>query len=309
MGDERRIPSGRDIWNAVREELRLNLYELPFSTVCPTVYHVYLHPDDFRTVEGIVPRLVAELQRALTDDVEQVNRRLGAPARRLVDRVARRQRMAAVEVPPRGWDISIGADRDGDLARGHIGILSSLALPAPAAFEGTPTTRIVRSVVGGGRRTSTTSEVAAEAGLEHEHADQAGLKHGHADQAGLKPCPTGDCGARARLTYQDDQGPHAFVMQKDSLVIGRGGSAAWVDVQVVTTARVSREHVRLRREPTGRFVIQDVSLWGTSVDGVPLPPAVKTSEGVLQPGEERELPPSARIVLAEAVSVQFEAVR
>jgi FtsP/CotA-like multicopper oxidase with cupredoxin domain len=98
-------------------------------------------------------------------------------------------------------------------------------------------------------------------------------------------------------------------MQKDSLVIGRGGSAAWVDVQVVTTARVSREHVRLRREPTGRFVIQDVSLWGTSVDGVPLPPAVKTSEGVLQPGEERELPPSARIVLAEAVSVQFEAVR
>ena len=86
-------------------------------------------------------------------------------------------------------------------------------------------------------------------------------------------------------------------MQKDSLVVGRGGSAAWVDVQVVTTAKVSREHVRIRREPSGRFLIQDVSLWGTSVNGEPLPPAVKTAEGVLQPGAERELPPRARIDL------------
>ena len=106
-------------------------------------------------------------------------------------------------------------------------------------------------------------------------------------------------GARARLTYEDDQGPHEFTMQKDSVVVGRGGSAAWVDVQVVTTAKVSREHVRIRREASGRFVIQDVSLWGTSVNGEPLPPAVKTAEGVLQPGAERDLPPRARIQLAE----------
>jgi pSer/pThr/pTyr-binding forkhead associated (FHA) protein len=82
-----------------------------------------------------------------------------------------------------------------------------------------------------------------------------------------------------------------------------------VDVQVVTTAKVSREHVRIRREPSGRFVIQDVSLWGTSVNGEPLPPAVKTAEGVLQPGAERDLPPRARIHLAEAILIQFEAVR
>jgi pSer/pThr/pTyr-binding forkhead associated (FHA) protein len=78
---------------------------------------------------------------------------------------------------------------------------------------------------------------------------------------------------------------------------------------VVTTAKVSREHVRIRREPSGRFVIQDVSLWGTSVNGEPLPPAVKTAEGVLQPGAERDLPPHARIDLAAAILIQFEAVR
>ena len=51
----RKPPSGRDIWHAVRDELTANLYTLPFSRLAPSVYHVYLHPDDFETVEGIVP--------------------------------------------------------------------------------------------------------------------------------------------------------------------------------------------------------------------------------------------------------------
>ena len=134
--------------------------------------------------------------------------------------------MAPIDVPPDGWEVSITADQDGDLARGHLGILSSLSMPVPAAYAGTPTTRIVRSVVSGGRRTSTTTDV------PQVTAERTG--------AGVTP---GEPGARARLTYEDDQGPHEFTMQKDSLVVGRGGSAAWVDVQVVTTAKVSREHV------------------------------------------------------------------
>src|SRR5215203_1338338 len=291
MTEHAKAPSGRDIWMAVREELRVNLYELPYSTLCPTVYHVYLHPEDFRTIEGIVPRLVAELHQALAADVERLNRRVTGTGRRALGRILQREGMAPIDVPPDGWDVSITADQDGDLARGHLGILSSLSMPAPASYGGTPTTRIVRSVVGGGRRTSTTTDV---------------------PQGPAEPTASGvtqEPGARARLTYEDDQGPHEFTMQKDSLVVGRGGSAAWVDVQVVTTARVSREHVRIRREGSGRFVIQDVSLWGTSVNGEPLPPAVKTAEGVLQPGAERDLPPRARIHLAEAVVIHFEAVR
>lgn len=290
MTEHRKAPSGRDIWMAVREELQLNLYELPYSTLCPTVYHVYLHPEDFRTVEGIVPRLVAELDQALTADIARINRRLTGTGRRVVGRIFQRDDMAPIDVPSGGWDISITADQDGELARGHLGILSSLAMPAPVAYGGTPTTRIVRSVVSGGHRTSTTTDVPQVTGT----TPQAGAA---------------DRGARARLVYEDDQGRHEFAMQKDSLVVGRGGSAAWVDVQVVTTAKVSREHVRIRREPSGRFLIQDVSLWGTSVNGEPLPPAAKTAEGVLQPGAERELPPRARIDLADAVVIQFEAAQ
>lgn len=292
MTEHPKAPSGRDIWMAVREELRLNLYELPYSTLCPTVYHVYLHAEDFRAIEGIVPRLVAELHQALAADVERMNRRLTGRGRRVLGRLLQRDETSPIDVPPDGWDVSITADEDGDLARGHLGILSSLSMPAPASYAGTPTTRIVRSVVSGGRRTSATTDVPQVT----RESTASGV---------TAPEP----GARARLTYEDDQGPHEFTMQKDSVVVGRGGSAAWVDVQVVTTAKVSREHVRIRREASGQFVIQDVSLWGTSVNGEPLPPAVKTAEGVLQPGAERDLPPRARIQLAEAVVLQFEAVR
>src|SRR5262249_27344709 len=120
---------------------------------------------------------------------------------------------------------------------------------------------------------------------------------------------TPDRDERARLTYEDEQGPHEFVMTKDSLAVGRGGQSAWVDVQLMTTAKVSREHFRIRRDGGGRFFIQDVSLWGTSVDGEPLPAALKTAEGVIQAGAERELPSSARIALADSIVIQFETLK
>ena len=117
-----------------------------------------------------------------------------------------------------------------------------------------------------------------------------------------------DTRERARLSYLDEEGPHVFLMRKDALSIGRGGTAAWVDVQIMGSSKVSREHVRLRVDAEGRFFIQDVSLWGTSVDGVAVAPAVKNAEGVTQPGPEQPLPPKARIGLADAVLIEFEAV-
>ena len=62
--DTPKPPSGQDIWQAIKEELTTNLYPLPFSTLAPTVYHVYLNPEDHETIEGIVPRIVAEIASA-----------------------------------------------------------------------------------------------------------------------------------------------------------------------------------------------------------------------------------------------------
>jgi len=288
-----KAPSGRRIWKAVRDELMLNLYPLPYSTIAPAVYHVYLHPEDFESIEPVAPRIVTQVQRALADEVQKLNRGLERSNRRVLSRLLDRETLPPLEIPPSGWEIHITADRNGELDRGQLGIVSTLAVPAPVEYGGTPTTRIVKSVVGHGRRTATTTDVPQAAAASK--ATSAPLARSGADSE------------RARLTYQDDQGPHVFVMRKESLSVGRGGSSAWVDVQIVGSSKVSREHFRLRCDPAGHFYIQDVSLWGTSVDGTPIPPAVKTEDGVSGPGAEFPLPSRAQIRLADVLVIEFEA--
>jgi pSer/pThr/pTyr-binding forkhead associated (FHA) protein len=315
-----KAPSGRTIWKAVRDELMLNLYPLPFSTIAPAVYHVYLHPDDFTAIEGVSARVVSQIEQALTAEVEKVNRGLQRSTRRVFTRLMDREDMPPIEMPGSGWEVHLCADRNGEIERGQLGIVSTLAMPAPAEYAGTPTTRIVKSVVGGGRRTSSSSEVAAAAPPSAPEVATPSAPVAappvpprntpHSAQptaaASVGQMAATDSRERARLTYEDEQGPHVFLMRKDTVSIGRGGAAAWVDVQIVGSSKISREHLRLRADANGRFFIQDVSLWGTSVDGVSIPPAVKSAEGVAQPGPEQPLPAKARIGLSDAVVIDFD---
>jgi len=282
-----KAPSGITIWNAMREELLLNLYPLPYTTLPPTIFHVYLHPADFGRIEGIVPRLVAELRQALTDEVRKINQGR-ARSRGILSRLIQQEEAAPIEVPKDGWEVHINADGNDTLKAGHLGIESTLSLPPPAEFGGPPTTRIVKSVVTETGRSSTTIEVSQAVALTAAEPDAR---------------------ERASLTYEDEQGPHTFIMRKDTVSVGRGGSAVWVDVQVVSSAKVSREHFRIRHDGTGRFFIQDVSSWGTAVNGEPLPAAMTGPDGVSRAGTERELPAAAEIQLAGSLVMHFEVRR
>jgi hypothetical protein len=287
MTQTAKAPTGLTIWNAMREELRLNLYPLPYTTLPPAVFYVYLHPGDFDRIEGIVPRLIAELQQALSDEVHRINQgreKTGGVLSRLIAQAE----APPIEVPVGGWEVHVNADRNGTLQPGELGIDSMLPLPPPLEFGGPATTRIVKSVVRETGRSSTTVEVTPPA-------------------AASTPLPDPDLRERATLVYDDEQGHHEFSMCKDTLSVGRGGSSVWVDVQVFASSKVSREHFRLRRDRSGRFFIQDASSWGTAGEGVAIPPALKGPDGVLKPGAEHELLPPARIDLAGALAIAFAA--
>src|SRR4051794_10493640 len=286
MPQAAKAPTGLSIWHAIRQELLLNLYPLPYTTLPPAIFYVYLHPQDFERIEGIVPRLVAELQQALSDEVRKINQGRDKSTG-VLSRLIARAEAPPIEVPPAGWDIYVAADRNGTLPPGQLGIDSMLPLPPPLEFGGPATTRIVKAVVTDGSRTSTTIEVA-----------QTPPAVAIADP---------DLRERATLTYDDEQGHHQFSMCKDTLTVGRGGSAVWVDIQVFAAPKVSREHFRLRRDPSGRFFIQDASSWGTSVDAVSIPRAVRGDAGVLRPGAEYAIPSPCRIDLAGALIIDFEA--
>lgn len=281
-----RVPSGVTIWNAMREELLMNMYQLPFTTLPPSIFHVYLHAADYERIEGIVPRIVAELQKALTEEVRKINDGRGR-AGGMLARLIEQEEAPPIEAPASGWEVYIHPDRNDGLKPGDLGIESLLPLPPPLEFGGPPTTRIVRSIVTGTGRSSTTIEVAQTPAAAAPPTDLSTVE-------------------RASLHYQDETGAHVFSMRKDTLSIGRGGSSVWVDVQVVTAPKVSRQHLRIRRDGA-TFFVQDLSTWGTSVDGTPIPAAVSGPDGVLRPGAEQRLPSSARIQLADALEIQFQA--
>src|SRR5215210_735827 len=65
----------RDLIEAVLENMRKNLEPLKYSTLAPSRYLVYLHPDEHARVEGIIPILREQTLRALAEELATLNRR------------------------------------------------------------------------------------------------------------------------------------------------------------------------------------------------------------------------------------------
>jgi pSer/pThr/pTyr-binding forkhead associated (FHA) protein len=117
--------------------------------------------------------------------------------------------------------------------------------------------------------------------------------------------------ALARMSYDDDAGPHDYTVVKASVSIGRGGVAYPVDVRITSSTDVSREHARIRHDAdTGHFCLIDLSSLGTTVDGTPVPRGYDEADGSKREnGVEVVLPERARIGLANVVFLDFRVER
>jgi pSer/pThr/pTyr-binding forkhead associated (FHA) protein len=172
-------------------------------------------------------------------------------------------------------------DPDGDLKEGDILVDSELMLPeSPTLGAGSRTRRLVTV---------------------------------HSGPQTVSPEPTVDKPAAApslaRIVYEDNAGRHSHDVVKDSVTIGRGGTAYPVDVRIVSSVDVSREHARIRRDPaSGQFYLIDLSSLGTTLNGRHVPRGFDDSGGSKREnGLETLLPGQARIGLAETVYLDFEA--
>jgi pSer/pThr/pTyr-binding forkhead associated (FHA) protein len=100
----------------------------------------------------------------------------------------------------------------------------------------------------------------------------------------------------AEIRYQDESGPQTFLVTQNEVSIGRGGDDLWVDLALYTTDEISREHLRLRRDPaSGEFKITDLSRNGTWLNGRRIAGSV-----------EMAIPDRAEISLAEILNLSFE---
>lgn len=290
--EESRRPA-RDLIRAVLENMRRNLEPLEYSTLAPSRYLVYLHPTEYARLEGIIPILQEQTIRALAEELDALNRR--STLRRYAERILG-ERNPPVQNAGEEWHIDFLPDPDGDIAEGDILIDSELLLPAsPELGVGDRTRRI--ATVHSGQRTTT-----RERTIDRSH------ESAFAEASADKSSP-----ARifARIVYEDNAGHHSYDVVKDSITIGRGGITYPVDIKIVSSVDVSREHARIRRDPqTGRFFLIDLSSLGMTLNDRHIPRGYDEVDGSKREnGVETPLPDQARIGLAETVYLNFGLVR
>jgi hypothetical protein len=278
----RRPATARDIILEVVRNMREGLEPLHYTTLPPAIYHVYLHPEDFERLRGIFPRMLEETRQALDAEIAELNRASLGERLKLARKPA-----AKVVAPDGGWRIQFFENTDEDVEPGDIVISSELALPAKPEFgAGSMTMRIQTSRIAG----------AATAARKYE------------EQPPATQAETAEMEAYATIEYEDQSGHHTYRMAKNQIVIGRGGRDYWTDLKLNTLPDVSREHMRLRRDPqSGEFFIKDLSRLGTSVDGEKIPTSVEYVDGEKRDKNvEVKLPATARIGLADVVYLDFK---
>jgi len=266
--------TGEEILSEIVRNMEAGLFRIRYTTLVPAVFRVYLHPDDYEPIRGAVPFLAAEIKRVLAERLTGWNARPGL-LQRLAGGAGPR---TEYKILAEDWTVEFYPETEGQLARGDIEIYSELgAPPKPEYGAGSMTRRITRRDAEG-RTTS-----------REEHIPAAGP-------------------AFARIRYQDGAGTHEYAVTTNQVVVGRGGKAYWVDLRLDAPPDVSREHCRIRRDPaSGRFYLKDVSQFGTTVNGQPVPSSIETVDGKPQDKNvEFPLPDRARIGLANMLFLDFE---
>src|SRR5215208_5227872 len=150
MSDAPRRPA-RDVIEAVLENMRQNLEPLRYSTLAPSRYLVYLHPAEYARLEGIVPILREQTIRALTDELDTLNRR--SAVRRYADRLLG-DRTPRVQNAG-DWQVEFLADADGEFAEGDILVDSELLVPASPELGAAGQTRRITTIHSGHGTTTT----------------------------------------------------------------------------------------------------------------------------------------------------------
>src|SRR5262245_40419345 len=102
---------------AVLANMRTYQEPLKYSVLVPSRYTVYVHADELARLDGILPLVRAQTERALSEEVARLNRR--SPILRCVDRLLVRSRRPT-ENAAGGWHVEFLADPDGEGVSGRL---------------------------------------------------------------------------------------------------------------------------------------------------------------------------------------------
>jgi hypothetical protein len=258
--------SGQVILEQLVRNAELGQFEMGYSILVPCIFSIYLHPDDFARLRAVQDLIKEDARRALNAKLSGWN---GRPSL-LGKRKGRKQ----YKIASREWAFEFYADTEGVVPAGDVEIHSELNETPQPGYRGTKTTLLDREPAVGMAPTMTRS------------TESRASTRGAAEKV------------FAEIRYEDDSGPQVYYMTQNEITVGRGGDDLSVDLPLYTNDEVSREHLRLRRDGKGQFLIVDESRNGTWVDG-----------RRLTRGVEQMVPERAEIGVAEVLTLQFEVKR
>ena len=298
---------GDDLIGEVLRNMEEGLFRIRRKTLVPAIYRVYLNPEDYEPFRDVVPFIAGEIRTALDERLALWNR---SPRKLAFNLLGKLGKLGVGETSPDNeyvrmndaWVVEIHPDLDGKLQPGEIEVYSELGAPQKAEYGAGSLTR--RIFPQSPRQPETSSPAPSEYPAHGDNNDAAatvatGIPPHTSDQkeSGISNEDQTKGIAFAYLRYADQHGPQTFDVTKNQVVIGRGGRSYWVDLRLDTLPDVSREHCRIRRDPeTGRFTVEDVSQFGTAVNGKPV-----------GRNASADLPTRATISLAGVIDLQWEA--
>ncbi|HLY19936.1 MAG TPA: FHA domain-containing protein [Bryobacteraceae bacterium] len=252
--------NGQIIIDQIVRNMQMGQFEMGYSVLVPCMFSVYLHPDDYSRLANIQELIREDARRALTAQVAQWN------AKPPLFRRGRKSKL--YRIARHDWWIEFFADSENVVPSGDVEIHSELNDVPQPGYRGVKTTLIDRET------SIPPARVARDRTMTRRGADKI----------------------FAEIRYEDDSGPQSYFVTQNEITIGRGGEDLSVDLPLYTNDEVSREHLRLRRDPaTGRFTVADQSRNGTWLNGR------KLARGVEEP-----VPDKARIQVAEVITLSFE---
>jgi hypothetical protein len=221
---------GQVIISELLRNMELGRFEMAYSTLLPCLFRVYLHPDDYSRLQGVLGLIAEDARRALSARVSKLN----TPVSMLG---IRRHRPKEHRIAAADWSIRFFADTEEAVPAGSVEIHSDLSETDQPGLKGVKTTLI-------------------------DQPDRP--RAGHTTRVAAQP------GDRifADVRYEDDTGAQVFLVTQNLVRVGRGAEDEPMDLALYTNDEVSREHLVLRREPaTGQFFVMDRSTNGTWLEG------------------------------------------
>lgn len=273
--------TGDDIIAELIRNIDVGSFKVGHTVLLPCRFNVYLHEQDFELIQPIAGLVRREATQALNEHLERLNRAMQRP--RLIKRLRLGNSPARPQykILEQNWSVEFHRGEEDRLRPGELEIYSDLGTEQKAELgAGAKTTFVTRHA------------------LEEPSGPASRMS------------PSTPAPAFALLRYSDPGGEKVFAMTREEIVIGRGGKAVWVDLRLEGPPDISREHCRIRREPsTGTFFIRDLSQYGTAVNGKAVPTSIERTEQSdrVDRNIEVPLPQTAKIVLADVLVIEFEA--